>query len=108
VRYASFRFRTLHPFQHPITQNSNNIRLDKYYSKDRIYGNFYRNTVFTGGPNIRPAFTVTNNYYVFNLQANETHTFSSKMLNEAIFSYSRIEGFADQKRNIHRFRSSRK
>ena len=73
-----------------------NIRLDKYYSKDRIYGNFYRNTVFTGGPNIRPAFTVTNNYYVFNLQANETHTFSSKMLNEAIFSYSRIEGFADQ------------
>jgi hypothetical protein len=73
-----------------------NIRLDKYYSKDRIYGNFYRTTVFTGGPNIRPAFAETNNFYVFNLQANETHTFSSKMLNEAIFSYSRIEGFANQ------------
>lgn len=73
-----------------------NIRLDKDFKKDRIFGNFYRNTAETGGPNIRPAFNETSDYYVFNLQGNETHTFSSKMLNEAIFNYSRIEGFADR------------
>ncbi|HEX4030723.1 MAG TPA: TonB-dependent receptor [Terracidiphilus sp.] len=78
----------------PYNAKQYNIRLDKYYKKDRVYGNFYRTAVATGGPNIRPAFDTTDAYYVFNLQANETHTFSSKMLNEAIFSYSRIEGIA--------------
>jgi hypothetical protein len=73
-----------------------NIRLDKYFKKDRIYGNFFRDSVDTGGPNIRPAFTTTSNYYTFNLQANETHTFSSNMLNEAIFGYSRIEGISSK------------
>jgi hypothetical protein len=73
-----------------------NIRLDKDFKKDRIFGNFYRNTAETGGPDIRPAFNTSSDYYVFNLQANETHTFSSNMLNEAIFNYSRIEGFADR------------
>ncbi len=73
-----------------------NIRLDKYFPKDRIFGNFYRNTANTGGPNVRPAFDTTSDYYVFNLQANETHTFSPSMLNEAIFGYSRIEGFANK------------
>ena len=69
-----------------------NIRLDKYFTKDRIYGNFYRNTVSNGGPAIRPAFQTTSAYYVFSLQANETHTFSPTMLNEAIWGYNRIEG----------------
>ncbi|HTB96316.1 MAG TPA: TonB-dependent receptor [Terracidiphilus sp.] len=73
-----------------------NIRLDKYFPKDRIFGNFYRNTANTGGPNVRPAFDTTSDYYVFNLQGNETHTFSPSMLNEAIFGYSRIEGFANK------------
>lgn len=73
-----------------------NIRLDKTFKRDRIFGNFYRSTASTGGPNIRPAFDLTNNFYVFNLQGNETHTFSPSMLNEAIFGYSRIEGFANQ------------
>lgn len=73
-----------------------NIRLDKTFKRDRLFGNFYRNTANTGGPSVRPAFDTTSDYYVFNLQANETHTFSPSMLNEAIFGYSRIEGFADQ------------
>ena len=73
-----------------------NIRLDKTFKKDRLFGNFYRNTANTGGPNVRPAFDTTSDYYVFNLQANETHTFSPSMLNEAIFGYSRIEGFANK------------
>ena len=69
-----------------------NIRLDKYFSKDRIYGSFYRSTISNGGPAIRPAFKTTSAYYVFSLQANETHTFSPSMLNEAIWGYNRIEG----------------
>lgn len=73
-----------------------NIRLDKYFSKDRIYGNFFRNTVNDGGPSVRPSFATTSNYYTFSLQANETHTFSPNMLNEAIFGYNRIEGISPQ------------
>lgn len=76
----------------PYNATQYNIRLDKYYKKDRIYGNFFRDSISTGGPNIRPAFDTTNVFYTFNLQANETHTFSPNMLNEAIFGYSRIEG----------------
>ncbi len=69
-----------------------NIRLDKYFSKDRIYGNFFRTTIDNGGPAIRPAFATTSKYFVFSFQANETHTFSPTMLNEGIFGYNRIEG----------------
>lgn len=71
-----------------------NIRIDKYFEKDRIYGLFYRDTISTGGPSVRPAFNTTNNYYTFSLQGNETHTFSPSTLNEAFMGYQRIEGFA--------------
>jgi len=71
-----------------------NIRLDKYFSKDRIYGNFFRDTINDGGPSVRPAFATTSDYYTFSLQANETHTFSPNMLNEALFGYNRIEGIS--------------
>ncbi len=69
-----------------------NIRLDKYFKNDRIYGNFFRTTIDNGGPSIRPDFATTSKYFVFSFQANETHTFSPTMLNEAIFGYNRIEG----------------
>lgn len=71
-----------------------NIRLDKYFTKDRVYGLFYRDTISTGGPAVRPAFSTTNNYYTFSIQGNETHTFSPNTLNEAFVGYNRIEGFA--------------
>jgi hypothetical protein len=74
-----------------------NIRLDKYFNKDRVYGNFFRDTIDNGGPSVRPAFATASNYYVFSLQANETHTFSPAMLNEAIFGYNRIEGISPKK-----------
>jgi hypothetical protein len=70
------------------------IRIDKYFTKDRVYGLFYRDTINTGGPSVRPAFNTTNNYYTFSLQGNETHTFSPSTLNEAFMGYNRIEGFA--------------
>ena len=68
------------------------IRLDKYFSKDRIYGQFFRDTVTNGGPAVRPAFATTSAYHTFSLQVNETHTFSPTILNEAVFGYNRIEG----------------
>ena len=71
-----------------------NIRIDKYFEKDRLYGLFYRDTISTGGPSVRPAFNTTNHYYTFSLQGNETHDFSPNTLNEAFFGYNRIEGFA--------------
>ena len=71
-----------------------NIRLDKYFKKDRAYGQFFRDTINNGGPNPRPAFSTTSKYFTFSLQGNETHTFSANTLNEAAFGYNRIEGFS--------------
>lgn len=76
------------------------IRLDKYFSKDRVYGLFYRDTISSGGPAVRPAFATTNNYYTFSMQGNETHTFSPNTLNEAFVGYNRIEGFAPSSGNF--------
>ncbi|HEX4311436.1 MAG TPA: TonB-dependent receptor [Acidobacteriaceae bacterium] len=71
-----------------------NIRIDKYWKNDRAYGQFFRDTINQGGPSLRPSFNETDNYYTFSLQGNETHTFSPSTLNEAMFGYNRIEGFA--------------
>ena len=71
-----------------------NVRIDKYFKKDRLYGLFYRDTINTGGPSVRPAFATTSKDYTFSIQGNETHTFSPSMLNEAYFGYNRIEGFS--------------
>lgn len=69
-----------------------NARVDKYFAKDRIYGNFYRTTLDTGGPAARPAFATTNTFSTNSFQANETHTFSPTTLNEAAFAFLRVEG----------------
>ena len=74
--------------------NQYNVRLDKVFKKDRVYGLFYRNTINTGGPSVRPSFAETDKYYTFSVQGNETHTFSPNTLNEAFAGYNRIEGFA--------------
>ncbi len=71
-----------------------NVRLDKYFTKDRIYGLFYRSTIANGGPAARPDFATTNKYYVFSVQGSETHTFSPNVINEGFFGYNRIEGFS--------------
>ena len=71
-----------------------NLRLDKYFKNDRLYGNFYRNTLSTGGPSVRPAFGTTSNYYQWALQVNEAHTFSPTLLNEAIVGILRVEGIS--------------
>ena len=71
-------------------------RLDKYFSKDRIYATLFRDTVLGGAAALRTAFTSTTPLYNIGVQVNETHEFSAKTLNEAGFSVTRIEGINNQ------------
>lgn len=71
-----------------------NVRADKYFKSDRLYGLFYRDTINSGGPAARPGFATTNKDFVFSIQGSETHTFSSSLVNEAYIGYNRIEGFS--------------
>ncbi len=68
------------------------LRVDKYFSKDRIYGTFYKTNLSYGNSTIRPAFTSTNETYQHAIQVNETHTFSPTTLNEAAFGTNYVEG----------------
>jgi hypothetical protein len=72
-------------------------RIDHMFngSKDRLYGNFYRTTLYTvlfNSPNVYPAFTEPWHQYTQFFNLNETHTFSPTTLNEASFSYLRASG----------------
>lgn len=69
------------------------LRVDKSFSRDRIYGSFFRTTLNYGGPNVIPQFSTTNHNTQYALQLNHTHVFSPTTLNEAIFASNRIEGF---------------
>jgi hypothetical protein len=77
-----------------------NTRIDKYFSKDRIYGNLFRTTLKTGGPAVRPAFDTSNHYVTDSLQVNEAHTFSGTLLNEAAFGYNKVEGINEATGNF--------
>src|SRR5580704_11011248 len=67
-------------------------RVDKYFSKDRIYGSFFRTLQSNPAPNVIPQFSTTNNYWERALHVNWTHDFSPTTLNEAIFAQNRIDG----------------
>jgi len=68
-------------------------RVDKYFSKDRVYGSFYRTVLTYGAPGAIPEFSAASNQnWEYAVQANWTHTFSPNTLNEALFGVSRIEG----------------
>jgi len=69
-----------------------NVRLDKDFHNDRLYGTVYRQHLDTGGPNVRPAFTTNNTSSDQAYQVNETHTFSPNTINEASAAYLRVEG----------------
>ena len=73
-----------------------NVRIDKYFKNDRIYGNTYRTVLDYGGPAIRPAFAATNHTILNAYQFSETHTFSPTTVNEASFGYMRDEGITPQ------------
>jgi hypothetical protein len=69
-----------------------NVRLDKYFKKDRMYANYYRTSLQTGGPSVRVGHGSPQQYLVRSIQANETHTFNDHLLNEAAFGFLRMEG----------------
>ncbi|HKO18669.1 MAG TPA: carboxypeptidase-like regulatory domain-containing protein [Acidobacteriaceae bacterium] len=69
-----------------------NIRVDKNFGKERLYGTFYRTTLNNNGTNARAAFKTTNTFGQYAIQGNETHTFSASTLNEASFAMMRVEG----------------
>ena len=73
-----------------------NVRVDQYWSKDRLYGNFYRMVHDDQSPSIRTDMDSTNHYDTNSFQTNETHTFNSNILNEAVFGYLRVQGIASQ------------
>ncbi len=71
-----------------------NTRIDASFSKDRIYGNFYRKTPYTQGINTRPAFAAPNNFAGITnyLNLDWTHTFSANTVNDAAVGVTRISG----------------
>jgi len=69
-----------------------NVRVDKYWSKDRLYGNFFNSNLDTKTDNARGAFAATSAYNTPSLQINETHTFSERTLNEAQFGFTYVHG----------------
>jgi hypothetical protein len=72
-----------------------NIRLDKDFTKDRAYANYFRTSLYTGGPSARVDHIQPQQFLVRSIQGNETHTFSSHLLNEAAFGFLRLEGLVD-------------
>jgi hypothetical protein len=71
-----------------------NFRIDKYFSKDRVYGNYYRTGLDTGGGAVRPGMEETDHYITKSLQLNETHNFAPTTINEASFGLLRVEGIS--------------
>ncbi len=69
-----------------------NVRLDKDFKNDRLYGTVYRQHLDVGAPNVRPAFNTTDPSHSQAYQVNETHTFSANTINEASAAYLRVEG----------------
>ncbi|MFZ0432226.1 MAG: TonB-dependent receptor [Candidatus Acidiferrales bacterium] len=68
-------------------------RIDKYFSKDRVYASYYRTVLTYGAPGAIPQFSAANNQnWEYALQGNWTHTFSPTTLNEAVAGVSRVEG----------------
>jgi hypothetical protein len=77
-----------------------NTRIDTYFSKDRLYGNFYRMTHNDQTSSVRTGFDSTNRFDSDSFQINETHTFNSRTLNEAMFGFSRPQGLNGLTGNI--------
>jgi hypothetical protein len=68
------------------------FRVDKVFSKDRIYVSLFRSTLNDDSWwGVLPSLQTRDNMYEYALQANETHTFSANFLNEAIVGFTRVE-----------------
>jgi hypothetical protein len=76
------------------------LRLDKNFARDRLYATVFRNTSLSSTAALRSAFTTTLPLYSWAYQANETHDFSPKTLNEGMFGETRIEGINNASGNF--------
>lgn len=80
-----------------VSKQSNaqySARLDKIFSKDRIYGSLFRSTIANNVPNVIPSNTTSNPSWTWAVQGVEEHSFSTHLLNEATVGYSRLQGGA--------------
>lgn len=78
-----------------------NVRIDKYFKNDRIYGNYYNSGLDLGGPSIRVGMEGPQHYIVRSVQGNETHTFSADTLNQVGFGFLRMEGLINKTGPFH-------
>jgi hypothetical protein len=67
-------------------------RLDKVFSKDRVYASLFRTLLTNGVASPMAQFSALNNTWQVALQGVWTHTFSPSTLNDASFGVSRVEG----------------
>jgi hypothetical protein len=72
------------------------VRIDKIFSKDRIYGSLFRSTITNNAANVIPSNTTSNPSWTWALQGVESHTFSTHLLNEITVGYSRLQGEAGE------------
>jgi len=68
-----------------------NTRVDHLFNslRDRLYANVYRTTLRQGAVFVYPGFNVINPSHSLYVNLNETHTFSSIVINWTAFSYIR-------------------
>jgi hypothetical protein len=78
-----------------------NVRLDKVFTRDRIYGNYYQTRLDIGGPSVRLNHNSPQHYIVRSVQGNETHTFNSNTVNEAAIGWLRMEGLINPTGPFH-------
>ena len=90
----NIRGQTSNTFSLPNNGLQWNVRIDRYFTKDRVYGNFYRKTPDTVSPNVRPAFNNANSFAGTTnyLNLDWTHTFSPNVVNDAAAGFTRISG----------------
>jgi len=71
-----------------------NARIDHNFNKtrDRIYGSYFRTHLDNEIPAIREGLHSTSENHTKTVSVNETHMFSSRLLNEAGFSAYRVAG----------------
>lgn len=68
------------------------VRGDQDWKKDRLYISYYNTRLNNATPSVRQNMDYTSTQVSRSGQVNETHTFGSKMINEAAFGALQIEG----------------
>ena len=70
------------------------VRVDQNFKKERVYASYYNTQVNTPTPSVRAGMNLTNLQHSSSFQVSESHTFNTRMLNEAKFGYLPLEGLS--------------